>query len=68
MAEQGSAVSSSPNQHILSSSSSDYTAPAPLKFLISNLKTLIPHPLTAENYHIWRIQILQHFSQTATLN
>ncbi|KAI0525156.1 hypothetical protein KFK09_004548 [Dendrobium nobile] len=62
MADQDSVVSSPPAQYITSGSSSDYTVPAPLKFLISNLKTLVPHPLSAENYHIWRIQILQHFS------
>ncbi|XP_020687690.1 uncharacterized protein LOC110103360 [Dendrobium catenatum] len=38
--------------------------PAPLKFLISNIKTLLPHPLTPDNYAIWRIEILQQFMAT----
>ncbi|KAI0488330.1 hypothetical protein KFK09_028159 [Dendrobium nobile] len=36
--------------------------PAPLKFLISNIKNLIPYPLTIDNYAIWRIQVLQQVS------
>ncbi|PKU74383.1 Retrovirus-related Pol polyprotein from transposon TNT 1-94 [Dendrobium catenatum] len=62
MADQESAISptSAPGSH--SSATSNYIAPAPLKFLISNLKTLVPNSLSSENYHIWCIQILQHFS------
>ncbi|XP_020684804.1 uncharacterized protein LOC110101300 [Dendrobium catenatum] len=52
------------------SSSSDQTdncttpshIPQPLKFLVSNIKNLAPHPLTTENYPIWRIQLLQQFT------
>ncbi|KAI0496144.1 hypothetical protein KFK09_022451 [Dendrobium nobile] len=62
MADQESNVSSPPVPSASSDSSPDYTVPAPLKFLISNLKTLIPDPLSSKNYHIWHIQILQHFS------
>ncbi|KAI0494689.1 hypothetical protein KFK09_024832 [Dendrobium nobile] len=43
------------------STSNEISIPAPLKFLVSNIKNLIPHPLTAKNYAIWRMQILQHF-------
>ncbi|PKU74388.1 Retrovirus-related Pol polyprotein from transposon TNT 1-94 [Dendrobium catenatum] len=39
----------------------EMTIPAPLKFLVSNVKNLLPHPLTTDNYPIWRMQILQHF-------
>ncbi|KAI0531447.1 hypothetical protein KFK09_001002 [Dendrobium nobile] len=38
------------------------TIPQPLKFLVSNIKNLAPHPLTADNYPIWRMQILQQFA------
>ncbi|KAI0501904.1 hypothetical protein KFK09_016849 [Dendrobium nobile] len=36
--------------------------PATLKFIISNIKNLIPNPLIANNYAIWRTQIFQHLS------
>ncbi|KAI0522698.1 hypothetical protein KFK09_005083 [Dendrobium nobile] len=32
-----------------------------LKFVVSNLKTLVPHQLTSETYPIWRTQILKVF-------
>ncbi|XP_020695545.2 uncharacterized protein LOC110109000 [Dendrobium catenatum] len=38
------------------------TIPQPLKFLVSNIKNLAPHPLTTENYPIWRVQLLQQFT------
>ncbi|KAI0510984.1 hypothetical protein KFK09_011600 [Dendrobium nobile] len=36
--------------------------PVSLIFIISNIKNLIPHSLTPENYVIWCIQIFQHLS------
>ncbi|KAI0497455.1 hypothetical protein KFK09_020682 [Dendrobium nobile] len=36
--------------------------PPPLKFLVSNIKNLVPHSLTTETYPIWRIQLLQQFT------
>ncbi|KAI0527296.1 hypothetical protein KFK09_002895 [Dendrobium nobile] len=32
-----------------------------LKFIITNLKTLVPHHLTSDNYQIWRTQIVKLF-------
>ncbi|XP_020703950.1 uncharacterized protein LOC110115151, partial [Dendrobium catenatum] len=32
-----------------------------LKFIVSHLKSLVPHHLSAENYQIWRNQILKLF-------
>ncbi|KAI0511160.1 hypothetical protein KFK09_011785 [Dendrobium nobile] len=46
------------------SSFTDLPIPTSLKFLISNIKNLLPHPLTVENYAIWRLQILQQFTAT----
>ncbi|KAI0489219.1 hypothetical protein KFK09_029061 [Dendrobium nobile] len=39
----------------------DLIIPTSLKFLISNIKTLVLLPLSSENYHIWRLQLLQTF-------
>lgn len=61
MAGQTSAAFTPPPSS-LSSPLADYTIPAPLKFLISNLKTLVPTQLIADNYAIWRLQLLQHFT------
>ncbi|XP_020705413.1 uncharacterized protein LOC110116242 [Dendrobium catenatum] len=36
--------------------------PQPLKFLVSNIKNLAPHPLTTDNYSIWHVQLLQQFT------
>ncbi|KAI0495405.1 hypothetical protein KFK09_021706 [Dendrobium nobile] len=62
MADQGSSVSQSSSSPTISGNILDFTAPAPLKFLISNLKNLVPNPLSLDNYQIWRIQLLQHFT------
>ncbi|KAI0516057.1 hypothetical protein KFK09_008729 [Dendrobium nobile] len=35
--------------------------PPNLKFLVSNIKNLVPHPLTPENYHLWSVQLLKQF-------
>ncbi|KAI0516541.1 hypothetical protein KFK09_009218 [Dendrobium nobile] len=40
----------------------DLLIPPHLKFLISNIKNLVPTTLTTENYSIWRLQLFQHFS------
>ncbi|KAL0918376.1 hypothetical protein M5K25_010380 [Dendrobium thyrsiflorum] len=61
MADQDSAASHPPNSS-LSTSFSDFTVPAPLKFLISNLKNLVPTQLTVDTDAIWRLQLLQHFT------
>ncbi|XP_020688969.1 uncharacterized protein LOC110104283 [Dendrobium catenatum] len=39
--------------------SSQSTISPSLKFVISNLKTLVPHQLSTDNYPIWRSQILK---------
>ncbi|PKU80545.1 putative mitochondrial protein [Dendrobium catenatum] len=61
MGDQDS-VTSHPPSSINLSGDSDITIPPSLKFLISHIKNLLPHPLTVENYAIWRLQILQHFT------
>ncbi|PKU71322.1 Retrovirus-related Pol polyprotein from transposon TNT 1-94 [Dendrobium catenatum] len=43
-------------------SAESITIPQPLKFLVSNIKNLAPHHLTADNYPIWRMQIFQQFA------
>ncbi|PKU66248.1 Retrovirus-related Pol polyprotein from transposon TNT 1-94 [Dendrobium catenatum] len=63
--DQDSANSLPPSASTLSGNlltTGELHIPAPLKFLISNLKNLVPHALTGENYAIWRIQILQQFT------
>ncbi|KAI0503861.1 hypothetical protein KFK09_014804 [Dendrobium nobile] len=61
MADQASTTS---NQEIsnISASLEDFVVPNPLKFLISNLKNLVPTLLTNDNYSIWRLQMLQYFT------
>ncbi|PKU78985.1 Retrovirus-related Pol polyprotein from transposon TNT 1-94 [Dendrobium catenatum] len=46
----------------ISTQDSDLTIPVHLKFLISNIKNLVPTILTSENYSIWRLQLHQHFA------
>ncbi|KAI0522396.1 hypothetical protein KFK09_004775 [Dendrobium nobile] len=60
MTDQGSSARQAPTT--APPSISDFTVPAPLKFLISNLKNLVPTQLTADNYTIWRLQLFQHFT------
>ncbi|KAI0527694.1 hypothetical protein KFK09_003299 [Dendrobium nobile] len=38
------------------------TIPPNLKFLVTNIKNLAPNPLTADNYHLWSVQILKQFT------
>ncbi|KAI0500580.1 hypothetical protein KFK09_018794 [Dendrobium nobile] len=38
------------------------TIPPQLKFLMSNIKNLVPNPLTADNYSIWKSQIEKVFT------
>ncbi|XP_020683028.1 uncharacterized protein LOC110100018, partial [Dendrobium catenatum] len=45
----------------ISNQDSDLLIPQ-LKFLISNVKNMVPNPLTSENYSIWRLQLSQHFA------
>ncbi|XP_020701929.1 uncharacterized protein LOC110113620 [Dendrobium catenatum] len=61
MMDQSSTARQTPNL-VSSSSLTDFTVPAPLKFLISNLKNLVLTQLTADNYTIWRLQLLQHIT------
>ncbi|XP_020699694.1 uncharacterized protein LOC110111964 [Dendrobium catenatum] len=63
MGDKESANSLPPSSSTLSNTSSTILSiPAPLKFLVSNIKNLVPHPLTSDNYAIWWMQILQQFS------
>ncbi|KAI0497055.1 hypothetical protein KFK09_023383 [Dendrobium nobile] len=63
MADQDSTTNPPPSLSVFSGNiTTEIQIPAPLKFLISNLKNLVPHALTADNYAIWRIQILQQFT------
>ncbi|KAI0502574.1 hypothetical protein KFK09_017528 [Dendrobium nobile] len=62
MADQESSVSQPPSFPTISGHSSDTPIPAALKFLISNIKHIVPHPLSADNYPIWRFQLLHHFT------
>ncbi|KAI0498192.1 hypothetical protein KFK09_021433 [Dendrobium nobile] len=62
MGDQDSATSLPPSSSTIAGNSTELPIPASLKFLISNVKNLIPHPLTVDNYAIWRIQIIQHFT------
>ncbi|XP_020678804.1 uncharacterized protein LOC110096967 [Dendrobium catenatum] len=55
-------ASSSSTTAIASGDKSDKFSLYPsLKFVVSNLKSLIPHHLSSENYQIWRNQILKLF-------
>ncbi|PKU87312.1 Retrovirus-related Pol polyprotein from transposon TNT 1-94 [Dendrobium catenatum] len=61
MAETGSTAS----QRTSTSTSdmiTELTIPPSLKFLVSNIKNLVPTQLVSENYAIWRLQLYQHFS------
>ncbi|KAI0496236.1 hypothetical protein KFK09_022547 [Dendrobium nobile] len=59
MAEASSAISRRTGS---SDQETELTIPPHLKFLISNIKNLVPTQLTTENYAIWRLQLYQHFS------
>ncbi|PKU62451.1 Retrovirus-related Pol polyprotein from transposon TNT 1-94 [Dendrobium catenatum] len=61
MADQES-TNTTTSPHLSGQPSTDIIIPPQLKFLISNIKNLIPHALTADNYAIWRIQVLQQFT------
>ncbi|KAI0523320.1 hypothetical protein KFK09_005715 [Dendrobium nobile] len=65
MGDQDSANSHPPSSTTISGNNSNNTEihiPQQLKFLISNIKNLVPNALTTENYAIWRIQLLQQFT------
>ncbi|KAL0921365.1 hypothetical protein M5K25_008429 [Dendrobium thyrsiflorum] len=57
MAEQESVSPSPLPISSLSASMADFTAPPPLKFLMSNLKLIVSNLLTNDNYPIWRLQV-----------
>ncbi|KAI0500179.1 hypothetical protein KFK09_018388 [Dendrobium nobile] len=40
----------------------DFTIPAPLKFLMSNIKQIVTTQLSNDNYAIWKVQTLKLFS------
>lgn len=44
------------------STPTEITIPSPLKFLISNIKNMVPTQLTSENHHIWSSQVTKIFS------
>ncbi|KAI0504199.1 hypothetical protein KFK09_015149 [Dendrobium nobile] len=65
MGDQDSTSSLPPSSTALAGTTNfEPLIPVSLKFLITNIKNLLPHPLTIENYAIWRIQILQQFTAT----
>ncbi|PKU86073.1 Retrovirus-related Pol polyprotein from transposon TNT 1-94 [Dendrobium catenatum] len=55
-------VRSHRQQSTISGQDTDLVIPIHLKFLISNIKNLVPTILTIENYSIWKLQIYQHFA------
>ncbi|KAI0492718.1 hypothetical protein KFK09_026994 [Dendrobium nobile] len=61
MADERSADSRRTSSGILNQEI-EFTIPPHLKFLIANIKNLVPTQLTADNYAIWRLQLFQHFS------
>ncbi|XP_020700275.2 uncharacterized protein LOC110112403 [Dendrobium catenatum] len=61
MGEQGSS-SSTTTSPSLSESMANFTVPTPLKFLMSNLKSIVNVQLSSDNYAIWRLQIFKSFS------
>ncbi|XP_020692489.1 uncharacterized protein LOC110106810 [Dendrobium catenatum] len=62
MGDQGLVSSLPPSPSPTTVTTPDIIILATLKFLISNIKNLIPNQLTIEKYAIWRTQILQQFS------
>ncbi|PKU83709.1 Retrovirus-related Pol polyprotein from transposon TNT 1-94 [Dendrobium catenatum] len=60
--QEATSTHTNPSQPPSGQQSTDLVIPPQLKFLISNIKNLIPHALTADNYAIWRIQVLQQFT------
>ncbi|XP_020699740.1 uncharacterized protein LOC110112009 [Dendrobium catenatum] len=62
MGDQEASSSLPPNSTNTTSLPNNLSIPVSLKFLISNIKNLIPHPLSPENYAIWRLQVSQNFS------
>ncbi|KAI0491967.1 hypothetical protein KFK09_026230 [Dendrobium nobile] len=61
MGEQGSSPNATATSS-LSASMADFTVPTPLKFLMSNLKSIVNVQLSSDNYAIWRLQIFKSFS------
>ncbi|PKU76535.1 Retrovirus-related Pol polyprotein from transposon TNT 1-94 [Dendrobium catenatum] len=55
-------VGSHRQQSTVSGQDFELIIPVHLKFLISNIKNLVPTLLTSENYSIWRLQLYQHFA------
>ncbi|XP_020700086.1 uncharacterized protein LOC110112266 [Dendrobium catenatum] len=66
MGDQDSDLSPPPPTSSTTNSSGNSTAPPTipqhLKFLVSNLKNLVPYSLTSDNYPIWRLQLQQQFT------
>ncbi|KAL0922257.1 hypothetical protein M5K25_006228 [Dendrobium thyrsiflorum] len=61
MADQDSSSPTQPASS-LSATMTDFTIPSPLKFLMTNLKLIVPNQLTNDNYPIWRLQFFKLFS------
>ncbi|KAI0514004.1 hypothetical protein KFK09_010036 [Dendrobium nobile] len=61
MGEQGSSSGSTATSS-LSATMEDFTVLTPLKFLMSNLKSIVNVQLTSDNYAIWQLQIFKSFS------
>ncbi|KAI0498029.1 hypothetical protein KFK09_021270 [Dendrobium nobile] len=61
MAEEEGSIGSRRTASAVVNRDTDLLIPPHLKFLISNIKNLVPTSLTTDNYSIWRLQLLQHF-------
>ncbi|KAI0522929.1 hypothetical protein KFK09_005318 [Dendrobium nobile] len=61
MAEEDSTLSRRTTHHDVGQEI-ELCIPPHLKFLIFNIKNLVPTQLTLENYSIWRLQLFQHVS------
>ncbi|PKU73112.1 Retrovirus-related Pol polyprotein from transposon TNT 1-94 [Dendrobium catenatum] len=69
MAEQDSSASALPASSVatppassISASMAEFIIPTPLKFLMSNLKSIVNLQLNNENYAIWSLQIYKLFA------
>ncbi|KAI0511174.1 hypothetical protein KFK09_011799 [Dendrobium nobile] len=62
MGDQESSSTLPPSSSTLAGTPIELVLPTTLKFIISNIKNLIPNTLTADNYAMWRTQIFQHLS------
>ncbi|PKU62337.1 Retrovirus-related Pol polyprotein from transposon TNT 1-94 [Dendrobium catenatum] len=54
-----SSLSSQTSDQMEQVTQEEVTIPSSLKFIVSNLKNIVPIPLSADNYSIWRSQIIK---------